>query len=107
MGKWVKVAIKGDIPPGESMPAETEIGRIALFNVEGEVFAVEDCCPHAGAPLNQGFVEKGRVICPYHGWSFPLAEDEPLCDGLLRFPVRLEGEDILVELPDDGTRCRT
>ena len=106
MTKWVKVAIKGDVPPGESIPVDTEIGRIALFNVEGKVLAVENSCPHAGAQLYQGFVEQGRVICPYHGWSFPLTAEEPQCDGLLRFATRIEGDDVFVELPTDGTRCR-
>lgn len=106
MGKWCKVAIKGDVPPGESIAVDTEVGRIAVFNVDGEVYAVENSCPHAGAQLYQGYIEHGRVICPFHGWSFPLRTDEPLCDGLLRFASRVEGEDILVELPTDGTRCR-
>lgn len=106
MAKWVKAAIVGDVPPGESIHADTEIGRIALFNVDGEIFAIENACPHAGGPLAQGFIEEGRVMCPYHGWSFPLVETEPLNDGLLRFPVKVEGETVLVEIPDDGTRCR-
>lgn len=106
MAKWIQAAIKGDLPPEESIAVDTEIGRIALFNVGGTIYAIENCCPHAGAQLYQGFVERGRVICPHHGWSFPLVETEPLCDGLLRFRVKIEGEAVFVEISEDGPRCR-
>jgi nitrite reductase/ring-hydroxylating ferredoxin subunit len=54
------------IPKRVSIPGRD----IALFRIGDEVFALDDQCPHKGAPLSAGHVEDGCVTCPFHGWHF-------------------------------------
>ena len=48
--------------------------RIAVFNVDGQFYALDDDCPHRGGPLGPGWVEAGKctVACPLHGWEFDI-----------------------------------
>ncbi len=50
--------------------------RIAIFRVDGELFALDDACPHMGASLADGRVDGRRVVCAWHGWSFDLVTGE-------------------------------
>jgi nitrite reductase (NADH) small subunit len=45
---------------------------IALFLLDGEVFALDDRCPHKAGPLGEGHCENGQVFCPLHGWAFDI-----------------------------------
>jgi nitrite reductase (NADH) small subunit/3-phenylpropionate/trans-cinnamate dioxygenase ferredoxin subunit len=66
------------------------------------VHVIDDTCPHMGASLGSGFVENGNVTCPWHFWRFRLADgawaDNPRM-GVACYPVRVEGDDVLVQLP--------
>jgi nitrite reductase (NADH) small subunit len=73
-------------------------GDIAVFRTaEGEVFALEDRCPHKGGPLSQGIVFGKRVACPLHGWTVGLA------DGCAVAPDRGCTRKFEVEVASDGT----
>ena len=98
MPDWVTVAAVADIPPGESKTVDLPAEIVAIFNVDGEFFAVSNQCPHAAGPLVEGFIEKGRVVCPWHGWSFPLGIEDAPVDGLGRYAVRVEGDDIQIDI---------
>lgn len=74
--------------------------EILLVNVKGNIFAVENECPHQGSPLNAAIVKEGFISCPRHGYRFSLvdgrcAEHTEL--ELKTFPVQLSGDDILVD----------
>ncbi len=99
MPQWVAVANTAEIPPGDSKSFTFGRESIAVFNVDGEFFAISNRCPHAAGPLVQGFVEKGRVVCPWHGWSFPLSRVNPPNDGVERYAVRIEDGALLLEMP--------
>ncbi len=96
------VARLSELKPGDSTAVTCENERIALFNVDGVVYAISNLCPHAAGPLVEGFVEDCRIICPWHGWSFPLSLEDPPNDGVLRYNVTVEGDDVYVELPGEG-----
>jgi nitrite reductase (NADH) small subunit len=100
MPQLIKVAEVKDIPPGDSKCVSCGNERIALFNVDGEFYAISDMCPHAGGPLSEGWVEDGEVTCPWHGWSFKLKSGGGMSDGVERYRVHVEGEVIKIELPD-------
>ena len=100
MSEWKTVATCDELPVGASKSVMIGNEPVALFNVDGRLFAVSDRCPHAGAPLADGFVEEGRLTCLWHGWSFPLAPEEPINDGLCRYPVRVQGDAIQIQLRD-------
>lgn len=100
MADFVKVATKADLNPGEGMRVKIQDKDIALFNVEGEYYAMDLYCPHAGAPLSDGYLEEDTVLCPWHGWEFNVKTGE--CPtGMIQqtFPVKVEGDDILIGFP--------
>jgi len=75
---------------------------VALFNVDGEFYAIDGVCPHAGGPLGQGMLRKNIVTCPWHGWQFDVTTGKAVMNpnagvGCLRTEV--QGEEVYVELP--------
>lgn len=100
MSELIKVAQKKDIPEGEGICVTHNGERIALFNVGGTIYAISDMCPHAGGPLSEGWMDGTEVTCPWHGWSFDVTyQDGSDHDGVCRYKVVVEGEDIKIELP--------
>jgi nitrite reductase/ring-hydroxylating ferredoxin subunit len=98
MGKHI-VAPVSELPPGTVRQVEIEGRAIAVFNADGEFYALRDTCPHRGARLSDGTVvgavssarpgvydydgDRRLVKCPWHGWEFDLATGRSWCD-----PVR-------------------
>jgi nitrite reductase/ring-hydroxylating ferredoxin subunit len=76
MSERVKIAVRSEIPPG-SGKVVVVLGRVlALFNVDGEFYAVDNSCPHRGGPLGEGFLQGRVVTCPWHGWQFDVKTGE-------------------------------
>jgi nitrite reductase/ring-hydroxylating ferredoxin subunit len=101
MTEWVTVAQKNEVPEGEGLCVEAAGERIALFNIEGQIYAITDICPHAGGSLSDGWLDEHEVCCPWHGWTFDLkGEPGPGADGATRYRVSIEGEEIKVEIPE-------
>lgn len=74
---------------------------IALFKVNGEIFALNNICPHQHANImHDGFIEEGCVICPAHGWEFNLKDGKMKEAGakLDSYEVRIVGEYIFVKV---------
>ena len=67
------VADVASLKPGQGRTVEVKGRRIALWNVDGTFHAIDDTCPHRGAPLGAGVLEDGKVYCPMHGWAFDAA----------------------------------
>lgn len=68
-----KIAEVKDIPVGKALIVNDSEGReIALFNLEGEIYALENVCPHMGGPLGEGEIENHIVTCPWHAWTFDI-----------------------------------
>lgn len=104
---WIEVGTLNDIPKLGARVVETDKGNIAVFrNAEDEVFALRDKCPHKGGPLSQGIVHGKRVACPLHDWKIHLDSGEAVAPDegcAATYPVRLEGEVILLSLtPNSG-----
>lgn len=70
MNSFTPVADLDSLPPNQSRVIEFNNRMVALFNNEGTVHAMDNECPHKGAPLGGGTVENGKVYCPFHGWDF-------------------------------------
>jgi len=71
---FVKVMEEGELPPGKSAIVNLRGEEIALFNYKGKYFAVSNKCPHKGAPLGEGRIEEGILICPNHEWRYRLED---------------------------------
>lgn len=96
---FLKVANLSQLADGECLAAELDGLPIVLVRSGDRITALENRCPHAGAPLSEGFVEGANIVCSWHGWSFDLAtgrcpDDPASCVPV--FEVRVEGDDILV-----------
>ena len=73
---WHELAAEADLAPGERRTYRSPIGDVTVFNHKGELFALEDACPHQGASLGEGVFHDGRVICPWHSWVFDVKSGE-------------------------------
>jgi nitrite reductase/ring-hydroxylating ferredoxin subunit len=101
MSEFVRGAKKQDISVGEAVVSECNGKPVAIFNVDGEFFAVSNVCPHRGGPLGEGDLEGCVVTCPWHGWQFDVktgcnTEDEKA--KVETYPVRIEGDDVLIKV---------
>jgi 3-phenylpropionate/trans-cinnamate dioxygenase ferredoxin subunit len=78
---------------------------VALIRTGDGVYAVEDVCSHEEYPLSEGWVEDHTIECALHGSRFDLITGDPDSPPALRpvriFPVKVDGDDVLVDLPDD------
>ena len=71
---YQRVATLGAVPDGGSLAVAVDGRRIVLFRRGERVVALDDTCPHAGAPLSEGVVDGEAVTCTWHGWSFRLED---------------------------------
>lgn len=103
MSEFIKVANKSDLPPGRAAVVELAGRTIALFNVNGEFFALDNTCVHRGGPLGEGFVDQNNltVQCPWHGWIYSLVTGASPIDSMAKvekFDVKIEGEEVMIAL---------
>ena len=93
------VARVAEVPPGTGRTVDVNGVKVAVFNVGGRFYAIDDHCPHAGGPLGEGILDGCIVTCPYHFWQFDVRKGhapefpEARVD---RFEVRVEGDEISV-----------
>lgn len=96
-----RVAAVGDIPPQAGKTVWVNGRALALFNIAGKFYALDDVCPHRGASLGAGFVDGARVLCPAHLFDFDLATGRcSAVNGMLvaTYEVRMEDEHIFVRV---------
>jgi nitrite reductase/ring-hydroxylating ferredoxin subunit len=87
MAGFVKVAKTDEIVPGQGKIIEVGGKKIALFNVEGSFYAIDDTCTHRGGPLSEGVFDGKEITCPWHGATYDVTSGEVL--GVLRPPKEL------------------
>ena len=102
MPEYVKVAVADDIEPDHGKLVEVQGKKIALFNVDGKYYAIDDTCTHRGGPLSEGIVVGEEVTCPWHGAKFKTSTGEvcgpPAPRGVTAYKVRVNGPDLELEL---------
>ncbi len=95
-----RVCKKSEVAPGEVKRIENP--AIAVFNVEGTLFAISDTCTHAEASLSEGRIDGETVECPLHGACFDLRTGEaltpPAVEPVQTFPVIVQEDEIYVEI---------
>ncbi len=103
MVKAMTVAKNNDLPAGKTMAVDFEGKKIALFNINGTYYAVNDECTHAGGSLSEGEIEGTVVTCPWHGATFDVTNGAvlgaPAYEDVSSYKVFVEGEDIKIETP--------
>ena len=101
MGRLIAVGKVAEIPEGEAKVVAVDRRDIAVFRSGGAFFAIDDCCPHAGASLAGGYVEDGVVTCPWHAWRFRLADGAWADNPRVKtgcYAVTVVGDDVFVEV---------
>lgn len=100
MGEFVRVASVKDVPPGTIKGVRLGGREIAVAHVGGRYYAFDAYCPHSGWPLTWGALYGERLVCGLHAWQFDLRTGDALVPAvpgcLLTFPVRVDGEALLV-----------
>ncbi len=104
MDGYVRVTAADDIPAGDRLLVEIDGVRIAVFNLDGSFYAIEDLCTHDGGPLVEGELLEGcQVECPRHGARFDIRTGEalsmPAFEPTPAYKVRVEDGQIYVEQP--------
>jgi len=101
MPEFFKVATLSELAAGTCKPVEAGGKVIALFNVEGSVYALDNTCLHRGGPLGQGTLNGDVVTCPLHMWEYNVRSGEKVNSPGVKvatYPVQVEGDDIKVSV---------
>lgn len=106
MSNFVAVVSVAQLPAGARVMVEIEELYIAVFNVNGKLYAIEDICTHDDGPLAEGDLldtetPAPKIECPRHGAKFDLTTGKPTFPAVVpvkRYPVRVEGDEVQVDL---------
>lgn len=99
MPEYVRVASASELAPGQVKEVTANGKTLALCNVEGTYYALDNACLHRGGPLGEGTLEGDKIECPWHAWRFDVKSG---CAGpnpqmkLATYEVKVEGGDVLV-----------
>lgn len=98
---FVKVAALAEVPPGTVKQIAIGERTIALCNVEGIFYALDNVCIHRGGPLGQGYLDGEKLECPWHGWQFNVKTGGLVMNPrecVSTYKVKIEGPNVLVAL---------
>jgi 3-phenylpropionate/trans-cinnamate dioxygenase ferredoxin component len=103
---WVRLAALSELEAGAGNRVElSDDEAVALVRSDEAVYAVEDCCSHEEYPLSEGWVEDRQIECALHGSRFDLVTGHPdvppAVSPVRVFAVRVDGDDVLVDLPEE------
>jgi nitrite reductase/ring-hydroxylating ferredoxin subunit len=90
------------VPAGEGRVIEADGRTLAVFNVDGTLYALDNACPHRGGPLGDGDLDGRLVACPWHAWRWDVTSGANANNPAVRvpcFPVTVEAGEIFVDLP--------
>jgi len=100
MGELVTVASLSDLPPGSSKIVSFEGKSVAIFNVGGAFYAIQNVCVHRGGPVGEGELDGTTITCPWHGWSYDLTtgtSESPPGAQLPTYRVHIVGSEVKLE----------
>lgn len=106
MSHWIDVCPAAHLPPGShALAILNETTPVAVFNLDGQYYAIHDICSHDGSEIADGRVENGQIICPRHGARFCLKTGQaltpPAYEDIATYPVRVVEGMIQVEAAED------
>ncbi len=104
MTDWVRVAAMGDVKEGACLGVRVGKTEVAIYHLPGgEYRATSNVCSHEYALLTEGWMENNCIECPLHAAQFDIrtgkAMSAPADEAIAVYPVKLEGEDVMVQLP--------
>ncbi|WP_029049861.1 non-heme iron oxygenase ferredoxin subunit [Cupriavidus sp. amp6] len=99
---WIEAALLSSVPQDDVIAVAVEGKEIALYGVDGDVYATDNVCTHGHARLCDGFLEGHEIECPLHQGRFDIrngaAMCAPLTEGIRTYPVRIEGDKVYLDL---------
>jgi nitrite reductase/ring-hydroxylating ferredoxin subunit len=99
---FVKVATVSELPPGKAKQAKVGEKTLAVFNVNGSFYVIDDTCPHRGASLAEGELEGHEVICPLHAAVFDVTSgahlSPPARSDVACYKVQVVGDEVQVDV---------
>ena len=98
---FVRTVKLSEVPPGTVRELQVEGKAIAMANVDGRVYAINNICLHRGGPLGQGLLEGKVLTCPWHGWQFDATNGRALQNPAAAvdcYATEVRGEDVFVDL---------
>ncbi|MBX3414380.1 MAG: non-heme iron oxygenase ferredoxin subunit [Pirellulales bacterium] len=105
MSEFVSVAKVAELPAGGKLVVDVDERLVALFHVEGKIYAIDDVCTHDGGPLAEGELDGYAIACPRHGARFDIRNGHvlsmPATHDTASHEVKVEGDEIFVRLSDD------
>jgi nitrite reductase/ring-hydroxylating ferredoxin subunit len=99
MASFVEVARLEQLPPGSGMVVRIDGKELAIFNVEGTIYAIDDSCRHQGLSLGTSKLEGKIVTCRGHGWKYDVTTGDIVASpgfGVAAYPVKVVDGKILV-----------
>ncbi len=99
---WIDVASAEDVPEDDVIGIDIAGKSIALYQVEGEIYATDNLCTHGNARLCDGFLEGHEIECPLHQGKFDIRNGKAMCAPLTEdvriYPVKIDGSRVFVDL---------
>jgi nitrite reductase (NADH) small subunit len=102
MPNFIKLTTQAELP-AKNEAKEFPYGdkTICVANVNGEICAIDNVCLHRGGPLGQGVIEKGKVVCPWHGWVWDPKTGQAVHNTAAKvavYPLKIENGEVLIEI---------
>ena len=102
MGQFIKVGDVSEILPGNAKQIDVGGRTIALFNLKGQFYAIDNSCTHVGGSLASGKIIDEDVICPLHGARFNIPTGKvlgpPARENISTYNIRIDGDNIEIEV---------
>ena len=99
MAEWVPIAKCNELAPGRCRSILAGGRDVALFNVEGSFYALDNTCPHRGGPLGEGDLKGYLVFCPLHAWQFDVRSGVcPVTESMRAEPIPVRVVDGVVQV---------
>jgi nitrite reductase/ring-hydroxylating ferredoxin subunit len=98
---FVRTVKVDEVPAGTVRELQVEGKAVALANVGGKFYAINNTCLHRGGPLGQGVLEGKVVTCPWHGWQFDVTSGKVVQNptvGVDCYPTEVRGQDVFVDV---------
>ena len=97
----LRAAKKDEIPPGTIREFQLNGTTVAIANVDGKLYAINNVCLHRGGPLGEGELNGKIVTCPWHGWTYDVTTGKTTMNpavGVSCYPIDIKGDDVFVEV---------
>ena len=98
---FVRTVKVDEVPPGSVREVVVEGKAIALANIGGSFYAINNTCLHRGGPLAEGPLEGKIVTCPWHGWQYDMTTGKVVQNpavGVDCYPTEVRGQDVFIDV---------